>query len=288
MDKTFTFHKNDNTTFERKEEYLNQVEMHDMVKEPMCIIDEERTGYDNPRWIEKSNSIKARDNYTCQLCHAFNPMQEGLIFVQQGEYETYHQYSAGSSSYMIHVKDFDFTVNFDFYAGYHLAMPRLNVHHKIYFRNRELWDYEDDCLVTLCEDCHHYIHSLNEIGIPIIEEDSFGHSLFIGKTQPKIYHPQLDHTDLGTFKPLALVKENRWGIGLKGQDFADYERAKKDNRKWYDYQDILDNHVVHIGYFKCYDPRWNKHTPDEINKVADFIITDFIENYLGFSKKSRS
>ena len=50
----------------------------------MCIIDEERTGYDNPRWIEKSNSIKARDNYTCQLCHAFNPMQEGLIFVQQG------------------------------------------------------------------------------------------------------------------------------------------------------------------------------------------------------------
>ena len=131
MDKTFTFHKNDKTTFERKEEYLNQVEMHDMVKEPMCIIDEERTGYDNPRWIEKSNSIKARDNYTCQLCHAFNPMQEGLIFVQQGEYETYHQYSAGSSSYMIHVKDFDFTVNFDFYAGYHLAMPRLNVHHKI-------------------------------------------------------------------------------------------------------------------------------------------------------------
>ena len=53
MDKTFTFHKNDKTTFERKEEYLNQVEMHDMVKEPMCIIDEERTGYDNPRWIEK-------------------------------------------------------------------------------------------------------------------------------------------------------------------------------------------------------------------------------------------
>lgn len=285
MNKLFKFHKKDKPPFEKREESLEHIEMPDMAKDTMCIVDETPTGYEDARWIEKSNLIKARDNYTCQFCHAFNPMQEGLVFIQQGEYETYHHYTAGSSSYEIYVKDFDFTVNIDFYAGYHLAMPRLNVHHKIYYRNRNLWDYPDDCLVTLCEDCHHYVHSLNDIGVPIVEENLAGQTILIGKTTPKPYLPQIDHTDLGTFQPLSLVKENRWGTGLKGRDAEDYELAKRENKKWYDYQEILDDHVLHIGYFKCYDPRWNKHTPEEIKKVADFIIQDFIENILGFSKK---
>lgn len=284
MNKLFKFHKKDKPPFEKREESLEHIEMPDMAKDTMCIVDETPTGYEDARWIKKSNSIKARDNYTCQLCHTFNPMQEGLVFIQQGEYETYHHYTAGSSSYEIHVKDFDFTVNIDFYAGYHLAMPRLNVHHKIYYRNRNLWDYQDDCLVTLCENCHHYVHSLDDIGIPIVEENLAGQIILIGKTPPKPYLLQIDHTDLGTFQPLSLVKENRWGTGLKGRDAADYELAKRENKKWYDYQEILDHHVLHIGYFKCYDPRWNKHTPEEIKKVADFIIQDFIENILGFSK----
>ena len=258
--------------------------MPNMAKEPVEIIDDIQTGYDDPRWIEKSNFIKARDNYTCQLCHAFSPMQEGLVFVQQGKYETYHQYIADKSSYIIHVKNYEFTVNIDFHSGFHLAMPRLNVHHKVYFRNRTLWDYPDDCLVTLCENCHHYIHSQSDIGIPIIEENSAGQAILIGKTQPKPYKPILNHTDLGTFKPLSLVKENRWGDGLKADDKDDYNRAKYENKKWYDYHDILDDHVVHIGYFKCFDPRWNKYTPDEIQEVADFIIQDFIKNILGFRR----
>ena len=37
----------------------------------MSIVDEIQTGYDDPRWIEKSNSIKTRDNYTCQLCRLY-------------------------------------------------------------------------------------------------------------------------------------------------------------------------------------------------------------------------
>ena len=163
-------------------------------------------------------------------------------------------------------------------------MPRLNVHHKIYYRNRNLWDYPDDCLVTLFEDCHHYVHSLNDIVIPIFEENLAGQTILIGKTPPKPYLPKFDHTDLGTFQALSLVKENRWGMGLKGQDAANYELAKRENKKWYDYQEILDNHVLHIGYLKCYDPRWNKHTPDEIKSIAEFIIHDFIKNYLGFGR----
>lgn len=284
MNKIFRFHKNNRPSFEIKEDCLEQIEMTNMAKEPMSIVDEIQTGYNDPRWIEKSNSIKARDNYTCQLCHAYNPMQERLVFVQQGKYETYHQYIADRSSYIIYVKDYDFTVNIDFYSGYHLAMPRLNVHHKVYFRNKMLWDCPDDCLVTLCENCHHYIHSLSDIAIPIVEDNSAGPAILIGKTQLKPYKPKLDHTDLGTFEPLSLVKENRWGFGLNANNKDDYNRAKEENKKWYEYQDILDNHVVHISYFKCFDPRWNKYTPDEIQKVADFVIQEFVENILGFSK----
>mgnify|MGYP000949982809 CR=1 len=30
----------------------------------------------------------------------------------------------------------------------------LNVHHLSYIKGRDPWDYRDDILVTLCEDCH--------------------------------------------------------------------------------------------------------------------------------------
>jgi hypothetical protein len=34
----------------------------------------------------------------------------------------------------------------------------LNVHHKVYFKNRAPWDYADAQLVTLCESCHGSMH----------------------------------------------------------------------------------------------------------------------------------
>lgn len=282
MNKFLKFHKKDRPSFEIKEDCLGQIEMPDMANESVDFVDDIQTGYDDPRWIERSNSIKARDNYTCQLCHAFNPMQDGLIFVQQGKYETYHHYYwAGNSKYDIHLKDYSLTINFDFGPNYHLTVPRLNVHHKIYYKNRNLWDYEDDCLVTLCEDCHHYVHSLTNIGVPIVEEQPNGHNILIGKTQAKPYQHILDHTDLDSFQPLTIVKLNRWGIGLKGRDMIDFERAQKENKRWFEYQDKIDNHVVHISYFI------NKYTPEEAKKAAEYIILDFIENILGYSKENR-
>jgi hypothetical protein len=256
-----------------------------MDNESMSLIDETPLGYEDPRWVEKSNSIKARDNYTCQLCHTFNPSLGDFIFVKQGEYDTiHHYYWAGTSKYDIQVRGYILIITFDFLPGFHLAMPRLNVHHKIYYRNRNLWDYPDDCLVTLCEDCHHYVHSLNDIGIPIVEEHSDGKTTLIGKTRPKQYQPILDHTDLGTFHPLALVEENRWGLGLKGQDLIDYKRAEKEKKQWFEYHNILDNNVVRISYFTAENRHMIKRTPEEIEKAANFIIKDFLENILGFSK----
>ena len=94
-----------------------------------------------------------------------------------------------------------------------------------------------------------------------------------------------DHTDLGTFQPLTLVKEIIWGIGLSGQSLIDFKRAKAENRKWYDYHEILDNSVVRINYLYVGNPQFNNRTKEETRNVADFIVKDFVEHYLGFIKK---
>lgn len=284
MEEFFSYLKKDSSSFKIKKEELEQF-LPD-IPEETDIEDIQQTGYEDKRWIERSKSIKACDNYTCQLCHTFNPSIADLVFVKHGKYDTTHRYYwAGENYYDIYVKGYILTITFHFYAGFHLVMPRLNVHHKVYYRNRDMWDYQDEDLVTLCENCHHYIHSLKDIGIPIVEKQSDGSIKLIGRTQPKSYKPVFDHTDLGTFKPFSIVEENLWGYGLKGQDLIDFKRAKSENKQWYDYRNILDEDVVDISYFTSYDRRINDHTPEEIKGVVDFIVNDFIENILGYRKK---
>lgn len=40
----------------------------------------------------------------------------------------------------------------------------LQVHHTLYFENKNLWEYEDEYLVTLCKNCHQEEHRLYGIG----------------------------------------------------------------------------------------------------------------------------
>ena len=122
MKKIFSFYKSDKSHFEKKEEHIEQIKILDKSNElVVSLYDEDQTGYDDLRWINKSNSIKARDNYTCQLCHAFNSMQGGPVFIQQGKYKTFHLYTRNiNSCYVIHVDDYNFDINFEFYDGFHL------------------------------------------------------------------------------------------------------------------------------------------------------------------------
>ncbi len=39
---------------------------------------------------------------------------------------------------------------------------KLHVHHKSYIAGRMAWEYSDEYLITLCEDCHQMIHGLKE------------------------------------------------------------------------------------------------------------------------------
>ena len=289
MDSIFNKAKKNNSSFEISEDDLKKIEMPDMAKEPMDVSDENPSGYEDERWTKKSNYIKSRDNYTCQLCHVFNPMQIPPVVIKQGEYDTIHNYEMHKyeDRYYIFVPNYKISITFTFYCSFHLVMPRLNVHHKIYYRNRNLWDYPDDCLVTLCENCHHYIHSLDSVTIPIIEEKANGQDVIIGKTPTRPYLNNLDHTDLGTFQPFAIVKENKWGEGLKGKDITDFYRVKSQNKKWYDYQITLDHTIMGINYTTCYNTSINNHEKEEIKKVAEFIIKDFIENILGYREFGR-
>ena len=286
MDKQFefeSFHKEDSHFFDINNENLHKITV-STESGSLITIEPSRSGYEDPRWVEKSKFIKSRDNYTCQCCHAFNPMAAGMLFIQQGDFDTYHHYDADNGLYEIHVPEYHMTINFEFYSGYRLTMPRLNVHHKLYINKRKLWDYSDDYLVTLCNNCHHYLHSLNDFEIPICDESPSGDLIQMGKLPIKKSNTILDHTDLGTFKPLSLVKEIRCENELKSSDVLRFRQAKINNKKWYEYQNILDKQVVHISSFVHYDPRINKNTPEDTNKVTEFIITNFIEQFLGFKQ----
>ncbi len=51
----------------------------------------------------------------------------------------------------------------------------LHVHHLYYEPNKKSWDYDSESLVTLCEDCHKYVHSslpkiISLAVFPIIKE----------------------------------------------------------------------------------------------------------------------
>lgn len=39
----------------------------------------------------------------------------------------------------------------------------LNVHHAYYIKGAKPWEYENDMLTTLCEDCHQERHELNNL-----------------------------------------------------------------------------------------------------------------------------
>lgn len=40
----------------------------------------------------------------------------------------------------------------------HDERSQLNVHHIIYNKNKDPWDYDNNILITLCNDCHNYEH----------------------------------------------------------------------------------------------------------------------------------
>lgn len=52
--------------------------------------------------------------------------------------------------------------------------PTLHVHHKAYLKGKEPWDYADEFLIVVCEECHERITENTEIrAIALAQHDPF-------------------------------------------------------------------------------------------------------------------
>jgi hypothetical protein len=62
------------------------------------------------------------------------------------------------------------------------AHKELHVHHTVYFKGHEPWEYNDELLETLCHECHEKEHEL----IPATESERKYEHFIIRKEEPGI------------------------------------------------------------------------------------------------------
>ena len=75
----------------------------------------------------------------------------------------------------------------------------LNVHHKYYIKGKAPWEYEDDALITLCEDCHKKAHLTH---IPVYREIDrkrllYCNAIKCSRCNGSGYLPQYEHVENG-------------------------------------------------------------------------------------------
>jgi len=81
----------------------------------------------------------------------------------------------------------------------------LNVHHKWYKKGMEPWEYQDNCLATLCENCHNTEHSFQPYRDNILTV-LLGSGLFMQDICNIAFN--LSNLDLNTLKLLSGVGAN--------------------------------------------------------------------------------
>jgi hypothetical protein len=99
----------------------------------------------------------------------------------------------------------------------------LHVHHKFYRKGADVWDYEDDAYMTLCEDCHSKITEqdkeiseilakevpysyMKETFLEFIKTIQFGNFLFLIHEYPHDWTLRL-YEALNTTESFLLQKE---------------------------------------------------------------------------------
>lgn len=121
--------------------------------------------YSSLEWKQKRNEILIRDNFHCQneSCKNFDP-SKGIVQIKNGDDLEFHEYKSdpGESLYILTSSQKDITINLDFYTDW-LVLPVMQVHHKRYIENRNLWEYDNADLITLCKVCHTTLHFQREI-----------------------------------------------------------------------------------------------------------------------------
>ena len=72
---------------------------------------------------------------------------------------------------------------------------KLHVHHKYYVIGNKPWEYPNDCLITLCSDCHEKLHHDGIVEIPVYAIDSNGRKI------------KMEYTPCNRCNGLGYIKE---------------------------------------------------------------------------------
>lgn len=96
-----------------------------------------------------------------------------------------------------------FSISYKNFVGSFYFIPKemkgLNVHHRYYIKGKAPWEYEDDALITLCEDCHKKAHLTH---IPVYREIDRKRLLYCNAVRCSRcngagYLPQYEHVENG-------------------------------------------------------------------------------------------
>lgn len=118
-------------------------------------------------WFQKRNIILNRDNYTCHLCGAkcidaygIKTIKNDMILIpgyikEITRLEKVHEPYSRRLLSEYEVPDFVCE------AVSNPSFP--HVHHQYYVFNKLAWEYPDDCLITVCHECHTKIHQESKV-----------------------------------------------------------------------------------------------------------------------------
>ncbi len=84
----------------------------------------------------------------------------------------------------------------------------LNIHHKYYVQGREPWEYPNEALITLCEDCHHKRHQDKQVPLYTESRHLITNLIPCSRCGGRGYLPQYHHVENG-------ICFNCWGEGIE-------------------------------------------------------------------------
>lgn len=100
----------------------------------------------------------------------------------------------------------------------------LQVHHKAYVRGREVWNYTDEYLITLCETCHKKEHDSKPI--TSFYKEGLPNYTFPGENRIQKIHSSTSPTfEFGKYRGMTIEEVH----DLKYIDW--YIKTKEKNRK---------------------------------------------------------
>lgn len=101
----------------------------------------------------------------------------------------------------------------------------LHVHHTAYEKGKMIWEYPDEMLITVCEDCHEYEHSINDS-----IEDELWSIRKRGVTNHEIY-ALLQYLDINLFQGKHDVIRNIMGDCWEIDNESPYIKKLAERRK---------------------------------------------------------